>query len=1022
MELARLTIVYESTGFSVITQELTEVRSAGVSAFGEIRKAAAGLTEAVIGEFRNMQHAISMSFTGITTQSKQGLVDLSQASESEIGQKLPGHAEDAEKRIKKSFKIWSEEGINKMQGLANQAGVTFGLIGAGIVGPLTLAAKASMDFETAFTGVRKTVDASEEEFAALRSQILDMSTETPFAATAIAGIAEAAGQMGIQKKNIMGFTKTILDLGVSSNLAGEEAATMLSQFATITRMDQSQFQNLGSAIVALGNSGNSSEKDIAELSLRLSGAGKTAHMSQADILGVAAAIANVGINAEAGGTAISTVLGEIQKAAMANTEEFLRYSHVSSMTKKQEEEFAKSLGITVKELKEQAKYVTEGNEQLTNFATVAGMSASEFQKLFKADASAALDAFIQGLGRMQNANQDVYQAMSRLGIEERRQIDALLRLSGSQGELTKALGLSKQAWAENIALTDESNKFYSTSESKMKMLWNTVTELSIAVGDMLVPTLIRVVEVVKPWIESITQLIDAHPVLARNILLAAGAIGGLVLAISGVSFVLAQLAGAMSFVFGIQTLLGIGSVATGVTSIGTAATVATPAVAGLGAGLGAAALSIGFVGIAAVAVVGGLALLGKAAGATAAEFTKLRMSAESLDATTQRRIEQMRALGIVVDETAMKEMSRSERIQYLTDLELNKGDAALRAYLNSVMTKEQADLLFNQAKALRLNEEITMQEAASVALLNIDEAAKLQLIQSDAAATDAMLRQLGIRTGAAKKSVTDTAQVESELTQVVNSGVGQRMTKREQMDRAWAESFRAQLAAQEASKSAVYQQVLADREHARQTALMTQNVLTFGNQTETVFLTVMPNATEKGLSETLNQIEKFQKEIEKKAKEIRETLQGAVDMNKRHSPSINDYAKIGFQDNLSIMQGFSNQAGTILGNIRSTFREAFDFTGPLMGMASSMPPVSTPEERNQAYSDAAHSLNSIVNNNQQNQTTNYQGGNVSVHVSIPENVAAGMNKSELAFQIGQEILKQTEQSMIGKRGLAPRFA
>src|SRR5690606_32702500 len=70
-----------------------------------------------------------------------------------------------------------------------------------------VATKASIDFESAFAGVIKTVDATDEELAEIRQGIRDMAKEIPMAATEIAGIAEAAGQLGIETKNILNFTR-----------------------------------------------------------------------------------------------------------------------------------------------------------------------------------------------------------------------------------------------------------------------------------------------------------------------------------------------------------------------------------------------------------------------------------------------------------------------------------------------------------------------------------------------------------------------------------------------------------------------------------------------------------------------------------------------------------------------------------------------------------------------------------------------------------------------------------------------
>ena len=40
-----------------------------------------------------------------------------------------------------------------------------------------------------------------------------MSKEIPSSAEDIAAVAESAGQLGIQTDNILGFTRTIIDLG-----------------------------------------------------------------------------------------------------------------------------------------------------------------------------------------------------------------------------------------------------------------------------------------------------------------------------------------------------------------------------------------------------------------------------------------------------------------------------------------------------------------------------------------------------------------------------------------------------------------------------------------------------------------------------------------------------------------------------------------------------------------------------------------------------------------------------------------
>ena len=86
----------------------------------------------------------------------------------------------------------------------------------------------------------------------------------------------------------------MIDMGESTNLSAETAATELARFANIVGMSQDKFSNLGSAIVELGNNYATTESEISAMSLRLAGAGKQIGMSEGDILGFAAALSSVG--------------------------------------------------------------------------------------------------------------------------------------------------------------------------------------------------------------------------------------------------------------------------------------------------------------------------------------------------------------------------------------------------------------------------------------------------------------------------------------------------------------------------------------------------------------------------------------------------------------------------------------------------------------------------------------------------------------------------------------------------------
>lgn len=416
-----------------------------------------------------------------------------------------------------------------------------------IAGLAGVAAKSAIDFESAFAGVRKTVDASEADMRKLESGIRDMAKEMPTAATEIAGVAEAAGQLGIKTPSILGFTKTMVMLGDSTNMSAEEAATSLARLANITGMSQDDFDKLGSTIVALGNNMATTESEITNMGLRLAGAGKQVGLTEPQIMSFAAALSSVGIEAEAGGTAFSKVMTEMQRAT------------------------------------------TEGGESLNNFAEIAGMSASDFKEAFEKDASGAILKFIEGLGKAEEKGTTANKMLDDLGITEVRMRDALLRASGASDVFSEALKIGTQAWGENNALTKEAQQRYETTASKLLILKNNLIEVGIQVGDILIPYIQDFVNWLQNLVEKFQNLSPGTQDFIVKAGLMAAAIGPLLMIIGGLIGAVTTIGGALS---GLAGIFGItsGAAATAGGAIATTGGAAATAGGAMGALGGAAGI------------------------------------------------------------------------------------------------------------------------------------------------------------------------------------------------------------------------------------------------------------------------------------------------------------------------------------------------------------------------------------------------------------------------------------------------
>lgn len=363
--------------------------------------------------------------------------------------------------------------------------------GAAIAGGLGLAAKAAIDWESAWAGVTKTVDGSAAQMAELEGGLRGLAKELPATHEEIAGVAEAAGQLGVARGDILDFTETAIALGESTNLSAEEAATSLAQFSnimgTVAREGSVGYEKLGSTLVALGNDGASTEKQIMDMALRLAGAGQQIGATEADILAMANALSSVGIEAQLGGGAMSRAMLQMNSAVIG------------------------------------------GGEELEKFAQVAGMSAADFAAKWRSDPIAATNEFIGGLGRIGASGGDAAGALEGVGLAGTQNAQVLLRAAGASDLMTDSLKLGASAWKDNAALQEEAQKRYATTESRMKIARNTFKDAAIDLGSVLGPALASVAEKAAGLANAFVQL----PGPVKSAITAVAGISSAVLLIGG---------------------------------------------------------------------------------------------------------------------------------------------------------------------------------------------------------------------------------------------------------------------------------------------------------------------------------------------------------------------------------------------------------------------------------------------------------------------------------------------------------
>ena len=361
-----------------------------------------------------------------------------------------------------------------------------GTLTKGVTAPLIASAgfavKAAIDYETAFAGVKKTVDGTPQQFDKLSASIREMAKEMPSSAVEIANVAEAAGQLGVPIGAIKDFSKTMINLGVSTNLSSEEAASSIAKIGNIMQVSGKDLgtwsAHFGSAVVDLGNHFATTERDIVEMTNRLAAGGKLAGLTTPDILGLATAMSSVGIEAEAGGTAMTQTLTGIGKA-------------VSGVGK-------------------------GAKEKLEVIAQTAGMTAEQFSTAWKQKPAEALQQFIKGLQRAHDEGKNMDGILDELGMTGIRQGNMLKSLASASDKMGEAVSRSNSAWKENSALTNEASKRYETTESQLKIFKNQITDLAIEFGGPLLKAMNSGLQAAKPWVQKLADMAKAFSEMSES--------------------------------------------------------------------------------------------------------------------------------------------------------------------------------------------------------------------------------------------------------------------------------------------------------------------------------------------------------------------------------------------------------------------------------------------------------------------------------------------------------------------------
>lgn len=389
------------------------------------------------------------------------------------------------------------ETLKDISGKAQMVGAQASAAGATITAPLAKSVSDFMNFEDAMVGVARQVQGLKDnagnftpEFDEWKNKIQALSTELPLTTVEIANMIESAARMDIPKDELEDFVRLNTQMATAFDAANPDELT--ENFGKVSKNWNLSIQaskELADSINYLDDNAISKGDAIIGFMNRLGGISAVAKITDKNVAAL--------------GSTLMTFGSDESSAANAVSSTFSRLSRATTM-----------------------KPVKRGLKAL-------GLDASKIQKGMVKDAQGTLMTIIERIKTIP---------------EHLRSAVLTDIVGGNYGDEIIKLVNKTDEWKRQIALANDElakgsmNREFQTRMKALSSTWgifkNQIFNLNSTIGGTLAPTLDSLMKKIGGLIDKGNKWIQAHPKLAKNMLLVAGAIGGSLTVFGALAFAL----------------------------------------------------------------------------------------------------------------------------------------------------------------------------------------------------------------------------------------------------------------------------------------------------------------------------------------------------------------------------------------------------------------------------------------------------------------------------------------------------
>jgi len=341
---------------------------------------------------------------------------------------------------------------------------------AAVAAPTVLAIGQAIKFESSMADVKKVVEGTPQELAALRGELLELTRTIPMTANQLAAIAAAGGQLGIAGQDMTAFVTVTAKMATAFNMSAEEAGEAIGKVKTLYGLSISEIEHLGDTINRLGNTTAAKEKDIVDVMLRIGGSAKQVGMGNDQAAALASTMLSLGMQTEVAGTAINAMINRLQTGT--------------------------SMGGVFQDA-----------------LAAIGLNAKEMAAQISTNPQQAIDTLLTSIGQLNGLKQ----AEVLTGLFGREHQDEIARLVAGVDSYRQSLAdLGNQV---NVVggMSKEFEERAKTTENQLQLLKNSVNEAGINLGTVFLPAIRGIIAPLTDGIQLLGDFAEQFPNLSGAI-------------------------------------------------------------------------------------------------------------------------------------------------------------------------------------------------------------------------------------------------------------------------------------------------------------------------------------------------------------------------------------------------------------------------------------------------------------------------------------------------------------------------